>query len=247
MKTKNQTTLLFAAFASLALAQVSNAETIAFTDFNNVDTIGANAVSENGAGSITSLVRTNPSGDYLFKFTYFDGVETLTFDLNVDGFSGSTVTQSITTNTTGNSGEVTLGATAADVGLVGSGFGVGTNIAVGETLLFTVTNLVYTGGSATFDGFNLANGLETSGSNHKGIVGSGTGLFEARWSGGSNEALTTGGASNLYISSAGSASGAWGVSDLDFTITTAIPEPGTYALLAGLTGLAFVMIRRRRS
>jgi hypothetical protein len=34
--------------------------------------------------------------------------------------------------------------------------------------------------------------------------------------------------------------------DLILTLTTAVPEPGTYALLAGITGLVFVMVGRRR-
>ncbi|WPJ95680.1 PEP-CTERM sorting domain-containing protein [Coraliomargarita algicola] len=35
--------------------------------------------------------------------------------------------------------------------------------------------------------------------------------------------------------------------DIDNLTVSTIPEPGTYALLAGLTGLAFVMVRRRRA
>ncbi|WPJ96229.1 PEP-CTERM sorting domain-containing protein [Coraliomargarita algicola] len=33
--------------------------------------------------------------------------------------------------------------------------------------------------------------------------------------------------------------------DLDFSFTVAVPEPGSYALLAGFTGMALVMLRRR--
>ena len=35
-------------------------------------------------------------------------------------------------------------------------------------------------------------------------------------------------------------------STFDFDNVSVVPEPGTYALLAGLTGLVFVMLRRRR-
>lgn len=38
----------------------------------------------------------------------------------------------------------------------------------------------------------------------------------------------------------------FGSADLD-NLSVAVPEPGTFALLAGLTGLVFVMLRRRRA
>jgi hypothetical protein len=42
--------------------------------------------------------------------------------------------------------------------------------------------------------------------------------------------------------------GTWNLTDVDFTVdVVAVPEPGTYALLAGLTGLTYVMLRRRRA
>ncbi|WP_345785454.1 PEP-CTERM sorting domain-containing protein [Thalassobacterium maritimum] len=34
---------------------------------------------------------------------------------------------------------------------------------------------------------------------------------------------------------------------LDNLTVTTVPEPGTYALLAGLSGLTFAMLRRRRA
>jgi hypothetical protein len=41
----------------------------------------------------------------------------------------------------------------------------------------------------------------------------------------------------------GATAGTISIDNLSFT---SVPEPGTYALLAGLTGLVFVMLRRRR-
>ena len=50
---------------------------------------------------------------------------------------------------------------------------------------------------------------------------------------------------NRIVASVGTISAVFD-SGNDFTAYTVIPEPGTYALLSGLTGLAFVMLRRRR-
>jgi hypothetical protein len=42
--------------------------------------------------------------------------------------------------------------------------------------------------------------------------------------------------------------GSWNLQSVDFTVdVVALPEPNAYALLAGLTGLACVLLRRRRS
>ena len=50
---------------------------------------------------------------------------------------------------------------------------------------------------------------------------------------------------NRIVASVGTISAVFD-SGNDFTAYTVVPEPGTYALLSGLTGLAFVMLRRRR-
>lgn len=50
--------------------------------------------------------------------------------------------------------------------------------------------------------------------------------------------------SSVTIDFAGTGDQRRGIDDLGF-ITAVIPEPNTYAMLAGLTGLAYVMLRRR--
>jgi hypothetical protein len=250
--------------ASLLLAGASNAATtVSFSDLDNSNGIANNDLNVDGSSDGLSVTRAISSGVYTFTISYtdmdFDGDsvnDTLSYEVIVSGMSGNTVSTSLSsTGASGTSGEVTLDGIDASVGEAISGtwdaFGVGNNMQSGETLIFTVENITvdvsgdgdYTG---IFDGFSSFTSQSAGGDEALTIVGEGTGLTEAyttTFTTFSDLSETT-----LYVSSANptAATDDWGVRFLDYSITV-IPEPGTYALLAGLLSLSFVMLRRRQA
>lgn len=120
----------------------------------------------------------------------------------------------------------------------------------GNTLSLEVANISYTDGegdeTVVFNGFTelrLATYSSAPAGNISYYVGltdvttiTGDPTFEAD--------LTSNGTSDTLYFTAADGPVRLRQADFQFEI---IPEPGTYALLAGLTGLAFVMVRRRRA
>ena len=261
---KNKITLL--ATASLTLVTVSSDATIVnFVNLNTADTNASNTLTVGGVDTFLTVAQSFESGDYLYAVTYtgadYDGDfsnDTLSFTMRVNGFTGSTVSHGLSaTNATTNSASATISTTDANVTLnVNSRTGAGWTVANnnmnnGNTLMFTLESLTVSaaGYGGTFNGFSGFAYTEDGGYGHGYVIGEGTGLFGRVFNGNGNESISA--ISTLLLTgqekNGNSQPQRWGVGNVDFGITVdVIPEPSTYALLAGLTALVSVMVRRRR-
>ncbi|MEP2776176.1 MAG: PEP-CTERM sorting domain-containing protein [Luteolibacter sp.] len=260
---KGKLHLFASTVASLALAQVSNAAVITFTDLNT-NLTAANTVSGSGGGTTASTGAAS-SGTFKYSVIYsgfdFDGdtlADSFSFDVTVAGRSGTT---GVTNSGPGTSSVTTLGTTVENVviqtGTQPDSWVVGNiRFTTGETLVFSVDNIQTTNTdgaftlNAIFDGFTGGRlGRYNNNGQPAGVFGLGTGLNG--YTGDSNGVLAGGPQPILYISSSyptndGSAN--FGVHNVDFGFTVnavAIPEPSSTLLLgAGALGL---LLRRRRA
>ncbi|MDF7823869.1 hypothetical protein P4B35_07575 [Pontiellaceae bacterium B12227] len=246
--------ILCALGACLLMAGTSYAGAITFADFNNLDFSGGNTVTEDGSGSVTSITKTTVDADNTnFLVTYTDADGTLTFNLLVEGFTGSTASTSVTMPgwlSTATDGSATLGTTSAAVGTVatatGNAFGVGTGMATGSSLRFSIAGpIAYTGGSAVFDGFTDVTVQETGGRDHQCVLGLGdSGLSSAGWDSPGAYTLDAGDPDVLVITSSSATEVlTWGVNDVGFQFTTAIPEPATLGMVVAFGG-GLLFVRR---
>ncbi|WPJ96281.1 PEP-CTERM sorting domain-containing protein [Coraliomargarita algicola] len=243
MKLKNPKILLLAAAASLTLAQTSNANTVSVAGWEAVD-LGQSG--ETGQFTVSVVADGN---DWLYTWTKtgdLDGLgnanDTLSFQLRSSAFEGSSFSE----------GDVTLG-TAFDYSEGGTyttpeyqHFGPVDDIDANQSFQLSIENINYTSGdagdeTAVFSGFSSINvfanpdGLQTF---YFGTVGAQV-LTPA------SSAVTFTTVDVLTVTSTAAAKR---FRDVGFSFEVAvIPEPGTYALLAGCFGLSAVVMRRRRS
>lgn len=225
--------------AGSALSVSASAATI------NIENMSPDSTTVSGF-SVTSSALVNNA--YTFTLTQtgdLDGSaisdDTLTFNLIYTGYNGSTFA----------GGDVTLGTAAAPRALDNTNW-FNNTFTSGHTVSLEIANVSYTDGegdeTAAFAGFTSFRAVSYA-STPEGDINYYVGLEDATAIVGDPTFwpdLTTNGIDpTLYFTGGG---GPVRLRDLDFQFeTSAIPEPGTYALLAGLTGLAFVMVRRRRA
>jgi hypothetical protein len=244
----------FLGIAVLAAGVAQASTVLDFTSFNNADaSTGMVGGSTNGLTISKSTVVVGGVDQYLFSVTYtgadYDGDavnDTLTFDLRVAAMSGNTVSLTADPDAEGTSytGSMSTNTgSAASVGITSDQFVSGASLmSNGETLIFTVENLVVAGlptfvGTPEFDTFKM---VETSASyGHVSITGIGGPTLQANKT---NVGLVVDLSSNLqnplYISAVnplGSSSNPqrWSVSNIGFNLT--ISPPARRLSLIGIT------------
>ncbi len=201
--------------------QADTSTTLSFTDLspalsNNSLTVGGSAdgLVVSGAAS---------SNDYLYSVIYtgadFDGDsvnDTLTFDVLVEGLSGTVVS-----NAGLGASSAVIGSADADVVVDAGKWFVGDNrMNAGETLRFSVVNAAAAVGTASFDGFVSVRADEAASYSHEAVIGAGSGLDGYTF----NDALTmtlSPAADPLFLTSAtkNSVRAQWGAAAAAFAVT----------------------------
>lgn len=170
-----------------------------------------------------ACTRTSSSGGYLYAIVLqqdFNGdgaKDTLSFDLRVEGFAGSTYAYS----TNANSSSMTALGTSTGVTDLGNRWGVGGDLEVdpGESLRFSVENIACSAGAVVLSGLTSIAIEETNeGYNHKYIIGQGTGLEAYSFNEPSTSFGISGASDGFVITGAGSnvANREWAISSLSF-------------------------------
>ncbi len=217
-------------FADLNVSLTNNTLTVGGST-NNLSVSGA----ESGSGYLYSVTYTGADVDG-------DSTnDTLTFDILVEAWSGSTASTSFTstdTDVNATNGTAVIGTTDAAVTLNANGWAVGNGVMnAGDTLEFTLRNFSVTTSqgstaAASLSRFTGASYLETgNGYGHQVVIGEGTGgsLFASRWNNQPYDVsglLTEG--NPLYVTSAdpGGAASAnperWNLQDIDFGIDVSV-------------------------
>lgn len=261
--------ILIPALTISVIASSLNAQTsLSFTDLNSAFNIAAGntlqvSVDGGAAGTTGLSVSGAASGDnFLYTVTYTGADynndminDTLTFGVLVEGWENGLMTYGTVGNNSDSSATIGTDSTqvvvnAADHTWNPSNLG---RIETNESLQFSLTpfDVVLTGvgsGTAVSAGFTQVFMDENAGSGHRSIFGEGDNLDGNTYNNNLNKTLSASyGTGDLFVNGlAGGNSGKQlGARGVGFDITV-IPEPGTYALFAGLTGVTFVMLRRRR-
>ncbi|MFQ3225502.1 MAG: hypothetical protein ACI8Z5_001762 [Lentimonas sp.] len=263
---KNIPKTLILTVLSTALVSVSSAQTT--LDFNDLSSVnGVGTLTAGGSNTGLSVSRAAASTNFVYTVTYVGDLgdgdtsdDTLTFDVLVEAFSGTTFSGG---NTAGQ--PVAIGTTDLQV-LSTYDFGgidfdywfAGDRLmSSGESLKFSIDNFVVTTTAAGTSGAAVSTGFDGTFLNewrqngHSGNV-SGEDTIIQTFAFNNNQDISSLSPSvaALYVNSTSTTDNfaSWGVQHVDFGIdVTVIPEPGAYALIAGCFGLAFVMLRRRTS
>ena len=254
----NMTKIIAMSVAVASGTSMASAAVISFTDLGVADALGA--LQADGSGTDLAVSRAASTGGFTYSVTYtgadFDGVggnDTLTFDVVVTGYNGSTYSYSATP---GASSMTALGSTVGiDTSKSSWSSIAGSNpdrFLAGQTLEFSVSNLSVTGTTsgyvATLDSFDGFRVKEDASSNHRGVIGIENSLNSYHTDGSADfNGLSE--TPVLYITSASTSNnGRYGIENVDFNIevvsSVAVPEPSSTALI-GLGGLALILRRRK--
>ncbi|MDF7800408.1 putative glycoside hydrolase [Pontiellaceae bacterium B1224] len=172
-----------------------------------------------------SCTRSSSGDDYIYSVTYTQDMDTdgsddtLTFDIRVEGFDGSAYTYS----TNANASSMSSLGTSSDATDIDNAWGVGGNydIGPGQSLRFSVENIICSVGSISYEGFSSIAVKETNaGYDHKHIRGLGTGLESGTFKSASDSfAIQAADADPFIVTGAGSnaAGREWAITSIAFS------------------------------